>query len=295
MTKTRILAGVALAALFSGCGGGGSPSGSTPAPAPTPTPTGSFRTVLEQRAFALNAGAASFFPLDNLVPGTVEANVNWSNAANNVKVYITDNNCSGVLDLRGGRCNVMARSEAAGTKPRQVSAPTGTNSKLFVWIDNDGGTAESGSLEAAILTTTPYAAPTPPPVTGDPRDSLPAGPVYTARIKMRSVDTGNFVYRDFFENGDGTWSVYVGEFVVFDFTQKNAAGQECKWVNEPKWTIDDVEVQEGGTDPRGVFRRRGSSQPFLLRVDVEREGSVRIQGTIDGVFSNFIEIRAARR
>ena len=294
MTKTRIFAGLALAAALSGCGGG-SPSGSTPVPGPTPTPGGSFRTVLEQRPFALNGGAASFFPLDGLVPGTVEANVDWSNVANNIKVYITDTNCASVLDLRGGRCNALATSETAGTKPRRLSAPIGTNAKLFVWIDNGSNAPESGSLEAAILTSTPYAAPTPPPVTADPRDNLPAGPVYTARVKMRSVDTGNFVYRDFYENGDGSWTVYVGEFVVFDFTQKNVAGQECKWVNDPVWTINDAGLPEGATDGAGVFRRRGSSQPFLLRVDVVGEGSVRIQGTIDGIFSNILDIRAGRR
>ena len=295
MTTTRILVGLALAAALSGCGGGGSPSGSTPAPGPTPTPAGSYRTTLEQRSFALNAGAASFFPLDNLVSGTVEATVNWSNAANNVKVYITDNSCISVLDLRGGRCNVMARSETAGTKPRTVTASTGALPKLFVWVDNGGNAAESGSLEAVLITSTPYVAPTPPPVTADPRDNLPAGPIYTARIKMRSVDTGNFVYRDFFENGDGSWTVYVGEFVVFDFTQKNAAGQECKWINDPTWTIDDVNVPDGGTDPKRVLKRRGSSQPFLLRVDVVGEGAVKVQGTIDGVFSNILDIRASRR
>ena len=82
---------------------------------------------------------------------------------------------------------------------------------------------------------------------------------------------------------------------MFDFTQKNSSGQECKWINDPVWTIDDVNVSEGGTDPKRVLRRKGSSQPFLLRVDVVGEGSVQVQGTIDGVFSNILDIRAGRR
>ncbi len=292
MTKTRILVGLALAAALSGCGGGS--SGPTPVPGPTPTPAQSFRTVIVQGSFALNPGAASFYPLDGLVPGSVEANVDWSDAANNIKAYITDNNCVSAIELRAGRCNVLARAETAGTKPKRLTASTGSLDKLFVWVDNGGSSPENGSIEAALLTNTPYTAPTPAPPGTDPKANLPPGPVAGARIKIRTVDTGNFNYRPISENPDGSWTLRVGEFVVFDLTQKNSQGQECQWINDPKWFINDQDVPEGATDSKGVLRRRGSSQPFLMRVDVVGEGKVRLQGTIDGIFSNFLDIEAVR-
>jgi hypothetical protein len=113
-------------------------------------------------------------------------------------------------------------------------------------------------------------------------------------IKVRTVDTGNFNYRPFYENPDGSITVYVGEFVVFDSTPRNRAGEECQWVGTPVWYIEDVDVAEGGTDPKGVFRRRGSSQPFLLRTDVVGTGRVRVQVYLDGVYSRFLEIQASQ-
>ncbi len=171
----------------------------------------------------------------------------------------------------------------------------GSPPKPKTTVENTGATADSGPVQADLLTATAYTPPTPLPPGSDPRANLAPGPVYTARIKVRTVDQGDFNYRPISENPDGTWTVHVGEFVVFDFTQKNQAGQECQWVNDPRWFINDQSVPEGGTDAGGVVRRRGSSQPFLLRVDVIGEGSLRIQGTIDGVFSNFLDIRAERK
>ena len=78
--------------------------------------------------------------------------------------------------------------------------------------------------------------------------------------------------------------VYSGEFVVFDLTQKNAANQECKWVNDPSWDVQ---------DPNFAFIIRGSSQPFLLRADVDTKnvGDITVQATIDGVKSNVLKIK----
>jgi hypothetical protein len=74
--------------------------------------------------------------------------------------------------------------------------------------------------------------------------------------------------------------------VVFDLTQKNAGGQECKWVNDPAWTVD---------DPGYVFIIKGSSQPFLLRADVDKEeGFIEVRGRIDGVDSNLLKIKVAK-
>jgi hypothetical protein len=124
------------------------------------------------------------------------------------------------------------------------------------------------------------------PSSNDPKASLPDGPVAKAFIKVRSIDTGGQKYRDPFQDREGYWVLYQGEFVVFDLTQKNAIGQECKWVKDPEWTVE---------DPGYVFIIKGSSQPFLLRADVDKEaGFIDVVANIDGVTSNLLKIKVTK-
>jgi hypothetical protein len=39
----------------------------------------------------------------------------------------------------------------------------------------------------------------------------------------------------------------------------------------------------------GVVYRRGSSQPFLLKLNIEARGTFSVRGTIDGVESNVLQ------
>ena len=105
-----------------------------------------------------------------------------------------------------------------------------------------------------------------------------------AFIKVRSIDQGNNNYRDPFQDRNGFWVVYNGEFVVFDLTQKNGSGQECKWVDDPSWDVE---------DPNFAFIIKGSSQPFLLRADADQKnvGEITVQATIDGVDSNVLRLK----
>lgn len=150
-----------------------------------------------------------------------------------------------------------------------------------------GGSDKSPAAPAVPApTATPAPAPTPTPQpqgTPDPRIGLAAGPVVRYTIKVRTIDTGNFRYRDPFEDEQGRWIVHPGEFVVFDSTQKNAAGEICQWINNPTWIVN---------DPDRVFNVRGSSQPFLLRTDVMRRGTAQISARIDGIDSNILVIRS---
>ena len=81
--------------------------------------------------------------------------------------------------------------------------------------------------------------------------------------------------------------IYPGEFVVFDSTQKNAGGDLCVWITNPKWTLQ---------DPSGVLTLRdGQNNPFLLRTDVKKKGEMSLSATVDGVVSNVLEISAVGR
>ena len=135
----------------------------------------------------------------------------------------------------------------------------------------------------ASATPTPRPAPTPTP---DPRLGLPPGPVARFTIKVRTVDNGT---RDAVPDAQGRFVVFVGERVDFDSTQKNAAGDICAWNDNPTWFINDRDLAEESST--GVVLRRGSSQPFLLKLTMQGTGSFTVRSRIDGVDSNVLEMR----
>jgi len=141
-----------------------------------------------------------------------------------------------------------------------------------------GGTPPSTTLPA---TTPPQPSPTPTP---DPRLAKAPGPVVAYDIKVRSVGSrGNPSEREPFQRG-GVWIVHPGEFVVFDSTPKNARGDDCQWIHDPSWSLQ---------DPTDVLFVLGSSNPFLLRTDVTNvRGDMTLFATIDGVQSNVLRVRS---
>jgi hypothetical protein len=268
-----------------GCGGSSpNPIGNTPPPA------GATRTVLFSGAgFALDPGTATYKNIDIPPEGMLDAVVDWA-GANDINVYVTDNVCPGFVDLRAGRCNVITRSDGAAKPERVTWSTTTAAGKIWsVWIYNNGASAETGNVEVAVTTAQPIPAPTAappaPPSSADPRDSLAAGPIVRYTIKVRSIDQGGFDYRDPNQNADGQWVVHPNEFIVFDSTQKNAAGELCKWIDPPRWFLE---------DDNGVLQPRESSQPFLFRADVAKRGTFRLFARIDGVESNVLEVISVR-
>jgi hypothetical protein len=135
----------------------------------------------------------------------------------------------------------------------------------------------------------PTAAPTPRPAptpTPDPRIGLPPGPVARFTIKVRTVDNGS---RDAEQDAQGRFVVFAGERVDFDSTQKNAAGDICAWSGSPTWFVDGRDVPEDTAS--GIVLRRGSSQPFLLKLTMQGTGNFSVRSRIDGVDSNTLEMR----
>jgi hypothetical protein len=139
----------------------------------------------------------------------------------------------------------------------------------------------------AAVSPTPRPSPT---ATPDPRLGLPAGPIARFTIKVRTVDNGT---RDAEPDAQGRFVVFVGERVDFDSTQKNAAGDICTWTNSPTWFVNDQDIPEGSST--GIVLRRGSSQPFLLKLTMEGTGSFAVRSRIDAVDSNVLEMRVRSR
>jgi hypothetical protein len=266
-------------ACLSTCGGG---SPSTPTPGAS-TPAQQVRTVIGNADFTLRAGSATFKAIDNPPIGMMDVTVDWGSASNQIDVYATDGRCPGFPNLQAGQCTVLARAVGTGKPKRLTFSNTAANAVYNFWLYNAGTTTESGALEIGITTNGPITVASPTPLPGggtsDPRDNLPPGPITQAKVAVRSIDTGGFNYRDPTQDGDGNWVVHPGEFVVFDFSQRNGAGEKCKWINPPEWDVsDDDEIVEV----------KGSSQPFLLRVDILHKGYFEVTGEIDGIKANVL-------
>jgi hypothetical protein len=146
-----------------------------------------------------------------------------------------------------------------------------------------GGGSPAAPNPTPVPSATPVQNPTPAP-TADPRARLADGPVTRFDIKVRSIapcrgsqDLDCNAFRPKTQDPDGAWVVCEGDFVVFDGNQANARGEECKWVNNPEYTI---------ADPDGVVSRLDSSNPFLVRADIVGRGDFRVGAVLDGVQSN---------
>jgi hypothetical protein len=153
------------------------------------------------------------------------------------------------------------------------------------------GCGGGGSSTPSSPSATPTPAPAPttrpaPTPTPDPRIGLAAGPVTRYTIKVRTVDNGA---RDPDLDGQGRYVVFVGERIDFDSTQKNAADQICQWKDNPMWLVNDRDIPDEAST--GLVYRRGSSQPFLLKLTAENRGTFTVRARLDGVDSNVLEIR----
>jgi hypothetical protein len=156
----------------------------------------------------------------------------------------------------------------------------------LLWSCGGGGSPTQPTATptpAPVPTPTPAATPTPAPeATPTPTpppsyfDNLAPGPVARYNIKLHSVrqPNGTELEEPFPQDSDGNYRVNPGDFIVFDSTQKNAQGQECQWINDPVWKVD---------DPNNVMDRRGSSNAFLLRLDINRTGKFTVTASLDGI------------
>jgi hypothetical protein len=273
----RVVAVMAAAAFLGSCGGGGDDGGNPNGPGnppQNPPPANQVRTVLMAGVpFVLNPDTAMFRNIDNPPVGTLDIRVDWPGSGN-INLYVTANSCSNFADVTAGRCPTLARSDGSA-KPEVASFTTSANQTYTVWIHNNSASRETGAFEVGITTNGPVAVPSSPPGT-DPRAGLAPGPVSRVVLYIYQVRQADGTYRDKFQDAQGRWILHPGEFVVFDSTQLNANGDKCQWVRDPEYDLN---------DGAGVLSVRGSSQPFLYRVDVVRKGEFTLISSIDGIDS----------
>jgi hypothetical protein len=131
----------------------------------------------------------------------------------------------------------------------------------------------------------PTAAPTPVPTpTPDPRAGLSPGPITRFTIKPRSVEPD---VPDPTQDAQGRFILRRGQRIDVDGTQKNASNEICAWINPPVYLVNDQNMPFETSN--GVVFRRGSSQPFLLKLTTEGQGTFGVRGSIDGTDSNVLQ------
>ena len=224
--------------------------------------------------------------------GTLDVTVDWG-GSNNIDIYATESTCPSFTDVAAGRCPVLAKGDTTA-KPERISFPVVATKIYTLWTANRGNTSENVSLEVADTTLgpppTPVAQPT--PVAGGPSPSprasatppdLAPGPVAQLKAYIKTIDTGGFNYRPGEQDASGNWIVHPGEFIVFDMTQRNAAGLICNWLKDPVWRVE---------DPDGILEPKESSHPFFFRTIIAHKGHITLQGTIDGIDSNILDVES---
>jgi hypothetical protein len=115
--RWAVLLAVALAIVHVSCG-----SNDTSGPSETFSQT---RTLPVLESFGVAFAAQR--------NGTVDVNVDWSSAANDIQVYATEGSCASFATLQSGGCDVIARSESPTAKPETItfSALKGTTYTVF--------------------------------------------------------------------------------------------------------------------------------------------------------------------
>ena len=282
--RSWIPAGAAALLLASACGGGGSPGGPSGSPSP-----GAVRTVLiEGTSFTVGPRSSSFTNIDFPPTGTIDVSANWA-GSNTVEVYATSASCAGFEDVAAGRCPVLGKAEGTA-KPKQFTFPSQSGNVYTIWTANRGGGQETVALTAGVTTSGPVVLPAPAPAPSavpDPRDGWAPGPVTQVKAYLKTIETskGNRDYRPGEQDADGFWILYVGEYVVIDSTQRNGAGQICRWIDDPVYDYRNSE---------NIMDVTGSSEPFFLKFNVDRPGTAEVWSTIDGIQSNVLKLKAVR-
>ena len=145
-----------------------------------------------------------------------------------------------------------------------------------------GGDSPAGPGPQPSAGPSPIAGPNPTPApTPDLQAGLPPGPVVRSVLYIyQQYANGNpnagGTLKNKNQDAQGRWIAQRGDFIVFDTTPLNATGDKCRAQAPPAYRL---------LDPDRVFAVRGSSQPFLYRVDVVGTGEVELVSSVDGIDS----------
>jgi hypothetical protein len=82
--------------------------------------------------------------------GTVDVDVNWGNAGNDIDIYATTGSCPDLDTLFNGGCQVFASSESATAKPERISFGVSNGSAYKVFAFNLGPSSDNVTITVTI-------------------------------------------------------------------------------------------------------------------------------------------------
>jgi hypothetical protein len=143
-----IAAVLGLSGLLAACGGGGAPTAPT---AVAPAPPAPVRSVVVQGTFTglgpLVLGIVP--PFTTSAAGTLDVQVDWTFASNDVDVYLARGSCS-FEQFVSQRCDLAAFSESATAKPERLTVPNAAAGMYTLLIGNLGPGDESLSYVVGL-------------------------------------------------------------------------------------------------------------------------------------------------
>ena len=143
----RVWLASALLALAA-CGSDG-PSGPGPNPSPTPTPPPA-RTVFATKGLTLPGGTTASETVDNVPAGVVDVRLSWSDPAVDLNLYVTDTNCSSVLEILANGCRVFGQATTAANRPEVVTFTATGMANYVVWARNVSAPSQAATVEVGV-------------------------------------------------------------------------------------------------------------------------------------------------
>jgi hypothetical protein len=135
---------IVLALAAGACGS--SPSGPGPSPTPTPSPV---RRVLATKALTLPGGTTASETVDNVPAGTVDVRLAWNDDAVDLNLYVTDTNCSSVVEILGNACRVLGQATATA-RPEVVTFTAASTANYQIWARNVSTAPQAATVELGI-------------------------------------------------------------------------------------------------------------------------------------------------
>jgi predicted phage tail protein len=136
---------VALLLTAAACGSD-SPSGPAPSPTPAPTPA---RTVVATKGLTIPGGTTASETVDNVPAGTVDVRLDWADPGVDLNLYVSDTNCSSIVDLLANACRVLGQATGAA-RPEVVTFTATTTGNYVVWARNVGSATQAAMVEVGV-------------------------------------------------------------------------------------------------------------------------------------------------
>ena len=107
------------------------------------------RTVLTVKALTIPPGTTASETVDNVPSGTVDLRLDWADGAADLNLYVTDTNCSSILEILGGACRILG--QATGTaRPEVVTFAATATANYAYWARNLGATSQAATVEVGV-------------------------------------------------------------------------------------------------------------------------------------------------